>query len=142
MLLQVVANSTIYLRITKKIITLLRRGLLYMEFCSTCGSRMMPKKIEGSSLLQLVCPKCNKKVEKFSSLPSETVRVIRHSPKQCIAVIDKEGDLRTLPTISVECPRCGNNRAYVWLVQTRGTDESSTQFMRCVKCGFTIRETS
>jgi DNA-directed RNA polymerase subunit M/transcription elongation factor TFIIS len=103
---------------------------------------MMPKKMEGSSLLQLVCPKCNKKVEKFASLPSETVRIIRHSPKQCIAVIDKEGDLRTLPTISVECPRCGNNRAYVWLVQTRGTDESSTQFMRCVKCGFTIRETS
>jgi DNA-directed RNA polymerase subunit M/transcription elongation factor TFIIS len=28
----------------------------------------------------------------------------------------------------------------VWIVQTRGSDESSTQFMRCVKCGYTFRE--
>jgi DNA-directed RNA polymerase subunit M len=113
-----------------------------MEFCSTCGSRMVPKKIEGSSLIQLVCPKCEKTMKKFASLPSEVVKVIHHSPKQLIAVINKKENLSTLPTIGVECPRCGNNRAYVWLVQTRGTDESSTQFMRCTKCNFTFRENS
>jgi DNA-directed RNA polymerase subunit M len=103
---------------------------------------MLPKKIDGSMLLQLVCPKCEKTFKESVGLSSKTARVIHHSPKQLIAVVDKKKNLSTLPTISVECPRCGNNKAYVWLVQTRGTDESSTQFMRCVKCNFTFREYS
>jgi transcription factor S len=40
-----------------------------------------------------------------------------------MAVIEKDKDLSTEPTISIECPRCGNNKAYVWQVQTRGVDE-------------------
>jgi len=42
----------------------------------------------------------------------------------------------------MECPKCGNNQVYVWQVQTRGADESSTQFFRCTKCGYTFREYS
>ncbi len=38
------------------------------------------------------------------------------------------------------CPKCGNNTANVWQVQTRGSDESSTQFLKCLRCGFTHRE--
>jgi DNA-directed RNA polymerase subunit M len=110
-----------------------------MEFCSACGSRMVPKKIEGSRLLQLICPRCEKTLKKIARLPSELVKV-HHSPKQFIAVIDRKENLSTLPTINAECPSCGNNKAYVWMVQTRGTDESSTQFMGCVECNFTFRE--
>jgi DNA-directed RNA polymerase subunit M/transcription elongation factor TFIIS len=68
-----------------------------MEFCSTCGSRMMPKKIDGSNLLQLVCPKCNETAKKISSLPSELVGIIKHNPRQLIAVIDKKENLTILP---------------------------------------------
>ena len=31
----------------------------------------------------------------------------------------EEAELRTLPTINVECPNCGNNKAYVWLADSR-----------------------
>ena len=70
-------------------------------------------------------------------------KVIEHSPQETIAVISKEEQkLRVLPTVRIECPKCGNNLAYVWQVQTRGSDESSTQFFRCTKCNHTFREYS
>jgi DNA-directed RNA polymerase subunit M len=46
-------------------------------------------------------------------------KVIQHRPQQLVAVIGKEEQkLRTLPTLRIECPKCGNNLAYVWQVQT------------------------
>ncbi len=69
------------------------------------------------------------------------VRKEQKSFEDSIAVIGrKEQKLRTLPTVKVECPKCGNNLAFAWQVQTRGSDESSTQFFRCTKCEFTFRE--
>jgi len=61
---------------------------------------------------------------------------------QIVVISKKEQNLQTLPTATIECPKCGNNQAYVWQVQTRGADESSTQFFRCTKCGYTFREYS
>jgi DNA-directed RNA polymerase subunit M len=58
-----------------------------------------------------------------------------------VAVIGKEEQqLYTTPTIKIYCPQCQNNLANVWQVQTRGSDESSTQFLRCTQCGYTFRE--
>ena len=118
-----------------------------MEFCPKCGSRLAPKKgkSKNESSIALVCPKCGyrkqaagKKVE-----PKVEKKVIEHKPQELVAVIGKEEQkLRTLPTVRVECPKCGNNVAYVWQVQTRGADESSTQFLRCTKCNYTFREYS
>jgi len=117
-----------------------------MEFCPKCGSRLTPKKEKSGTETSVVltCPKCgytkpvpDKKVE-----PNIT-SVIQHNPQQLVAVIGKEEQkLRTLPTVRIECPKCGNNLAYVWQVQTRGADESSTQFLRCTKCSYTFREYS
>ncbi|MEM2875522.1 MAG: RPA12/RPB9/RPC11 RNA polymerase family protein, partial [Candidatus Bathyarchaeia archaeon] len=67
----------------------------------------------------------------------------RREPWKKITVIGrKEQELKTMPTVQVECPKCGNNLAYAWQVQTRGSDESMTQFFRCTKCGYTFREYS
>jgi len=117
-----------------------------MEFCPKCGSRLAPKKGKtgkGSSIL-LVCPKCSyKKKASSKEVEPKIAKVIQHKPQQLVAVIGKEEQkLRTLPTVRVECPKCGNNLAYVWQVQTRGADESSTQFLRCTKCNYTFREYS
>ena len=46
------------------------------------------------------------------------------------------------PLVDVEGRIIGINTAYVWQVQTRGADESSTQFLRCTKCNYTFREYS
>jgi DNA-directed RNA polymerase subunit M len=70
-------------------------------------------------------------------------RPLDKSPPDVIAVLGKKFlKLRTLPTERIECPRCGKNRAYVWMVQTKGLDESTTQFFRCIKCNHTFRESS
>jgi DNA-directed RNA polymerase subunit M len=116
-----------------------------MEFCPKCGTRMVPakRKRSGKNVLVLSCPKCG-----FIKPPADVKvatipRVIEQPHKEPIAVISKEEQkLRTLPTVRIECPKCGNNLAYVWQVQTRGSDESSTQFFRCTKCSHTFREYS
>ncbi|MEM1539931.1 MAG: transcription factor S [Candidatus Bathyarchaeia archaeon] len=117
-----------------------------MEFCPKCGTRLVPKKTksEKKESLMLNCPKCGYKKRIVSEKAAPKIaKIIRHNPQQQVAVIGKEEQkLRTLPTVRVECPKCGNNMAYVWQVQTRGADESSTQFLRCTKCGYTFREYS
>jgi len=117
-----------------------------MEFCPKCGSRLEPKKRKtgkGASLM-LVCPKCGyKKYEASKKVEPKVAKIIQHNPQQLVAVISKEEQkLRTLPTVRIECPKCGNNLAYIWQAQTRGADESSTQFLRCTKCNYTFREYS
>jgi DNA-directed RNA polymerase subunit M len=113
-----------------------------MEFCAECGSRLQPKKISSGNqvLIMMVCTKCDKKQQSNEDYMLKP-KVIEHNPKQLVAVIGKEEqELTTMPTINMECPRCNNNTANVWLVQTRGSDESSTQFLRCTNCGYTLRE--
>jgi transcription factor S len=114
-----------------------------MEFCEKCGSRLIPRKISSGNqvMLMLVCNKCQyKKPESEEELIRTTGKVIEHGPKQYVAVIDKESQLSTMPTVQIDCPRCSNNTANVWQVQTRGSDESSTQFLRCTRCNYTFRE--
>ncbi|MGQ9551237.1 MAG: transcription factor S [Candidatus Bathycorpusculaceae bacterium] len=117
-----------------------------MEFCPKCGSRLEPRKGKAGkeAALVLACPKCGyRKREPSKKIEPKVAKVIQHNPQQLVAVIGKEEQkLRTLPTVRVECPKCGNNLAYVWQVQTRGADESSTQFLRCTKCNHTFREYS
>jgi len=114
-----------------------------MEFCAECGSRLVPKKVSSGNqtLIMLVCTKCKYKKHEVEKEVKLWGKFIEHNPKQFVAVISKEEQrLNPLPTIHVDCPRCGNNSANVWQVQTRGSDESSTQFFRCLRCGYTYRE--
>jgi len=89
----------------------------------------------------LACPKCNYEKPASSLMPVSTITE-KKPEDQIIIISKKEQNLQTLPTVTIECPKCGNNQAYVWRVQTRGADESSTQFFRCTKCGYTFREYS
>jgi DNA-directed RNA polymerase subunit M len=116
-----------------------------MEFCPKCGSRLEPKKSKSgkATSVMLACQKCGYKKQEHGKVETKVGKVIQHDPQQLVAVISKEEQkLRTLPTVRIECPKCGNNVAYVWQVQTRGSDESSTQFLRCTKCNYTFREYS
>jgi DNA-directed RNA polymerase subunit M len=117
-----------------------------MEFCPKCGSRLVPKKGKAGkdAKLVLACPKCGyKKPAPGKKYEPKVAKVVEPNPQQLVAVISKEEQkLRTLPTVRIECPKCGNNTAFVWQVQTRGADESSTQFLRCTKCNYTFREYS
>ncbi len=121
-----------------------RSMVTLMEFCPKCGTRLTPtrKKAKGKGALMLICAKCGYKKQATSS-PVVTPKIMERATQESIAVIGKEEQkLRTLPTVKIECPKCGNNLAYAWQVQTRGSDESSTQFFRCTKCNYTFREYS
>jgi DNA-directed RNA polymerase subunit M len=117
-----------------------------MEFCPKCGSRLVLKKEKAGEKksLMLVCSKCGyRKSGLGSDATRNTSKIMPPDPQKLVVVIGKkEQKLRTLPTARIECPKCGNNLAYVWQVQTRSADESSTQFFRCTKCGYTFREYS
>ena len=114
-----------------------------MEFCPKCGSRLTPKKIKSEKKIKisLACPKCGYSKKETKEPITKKVLNQKENPQKYVTVITKEEQkLNTLPTLKVECPKCGNKKVYVWQVQTRGGDESSTQFMRCTKCDHTFRE--
>jgi len=115
-----------------------------MEFCQKCGMRLvLSPKGKTLSRFTLKCPNCGYEL-RGSKKPSPTIvkKIVKSTPESVVVIGEKEAGLKTLPTEKIECPRCGNMEAYVWLVQTRGADESSTQFFRCTKCGSTWREYS
>ena len=114
-----------------------------MDFCKECGSRLEPKKVKSGqqAMLVLACIKCGERTKESNETKLNS-KIISHSPKQMVSVIDKGLQLSTLPTIRVTCSKCGNSNAYAWQVQTRGAEESSTQFLRCTNCGYTFRECS
>lgn len=102
-------------------------------FCPKCGSILLPKK-EGSKKV-LVCS-CGYKTSKLDAV---TIKETVEKKEKDVEVIDK-GELETLPKTRVSCPKCGNNEAYFWLVQTRAGDEPETKFLKCTKCGHTWRD--
>jgi DNA-directed RNA polymerase subunit M len=113
-----------------------------LEFCAKCGKKLVATKGKKENVVW-VCPKCGSR-KNVDSDEKVVIPLKVQEPKpfkEPIAVIGREEQkLRTLPTVRVECPKCGNNLALVWQVQTRGSDESSTQFFRCTKCSHTFRE--
>jgi DNA-directed RNA polymerase subunit M len=117
-----------------------------MEFCPKCGIRLEIRTSKKGKQVStyFFCVQCEYEKQKAADKAAFKIgKVIQHDPQQFVAVIGKEEQkFRTLPTVRIECPECGNNVAYVWQVQTRGLDESSTQFLRCTKCNYTFREYS
>jgi len=105
-----------------------------MKFCPKCGTLLILKKEKRC----LTCPKCGWEEE-----AEEPICFTKPSAEDKIVTIGKkEQSLHTLPQVKANCPKCGHGKAYWWMVQTRGIDESATQFYRCVKCGYTWRDYS
>lgn len=103
-----------------------------LKFCRKCGGLLVPK---GGGEGVLVCQVCG---EEEKAEGSEYRMVKKVEEKVGVVVIEEEPS--TLPTTKVKCPRCGNDRAYWWMRQTRSADEPSTRFYRCTRCGNTWRE--
>lgn len=99
-----------------------------MKFCPNCEVKLK----KGDSGLQ--CPKCDY-VEGNETI-SKTV-VEEHESQ--FNVLSENEAVETLPTIKIECEKCGNDEAVWWMLQTRSADEPTTQFYRCSKCRYTWR---
>jgi DNA-directed RNA polymerase subunit M len=86
-----------------------------------------------------VCPKCG-----AEQPMTEEIKIQREAKAvdKIVVIGKKEQNLHTTSQVKAECTKCGNDKAHWWMVQTRGIDESSTQFYRCTKCGYTWRDYS
>ena len=104
-----------------------------MKFCPNCDIRL--KKTSDSTTM-LSCPKCD--YTEGDSTRSKKIEVVEE-PKSDFMVLDENEGKDVLPTIEIECEKCGNNNAVWWMLQTRSADEPTTQFYRCTKCSYTWR---
>lgn len=108
-----------------------------MRFCPKCGARVILKKRDN--LLLLECHRCG-----YNAVVDENVREVSEvttSRFEAVTVVSGNTEnIRALPTTTAECPKCGYDKAYWWMVQTRSADEAPTRFFRCVKCGYVWRE--
>jgi len=107
-----------------------------MQFCPKCKTVLAPTQKEKKVVL--ACPKCGYESRKAS----KTIASVKQDQEKIVVIGKDEQKITTLPKAKAECPKCDNNEAFYWLVQTRGADESSTQFFRCTRCGATWRELS
>ena len=103
-----------------------------MKFCPKCAIRL--KKSSTSS--SLCCPKCDYTEGLESDIENN---VSEKESKSDFLVLDENEGKDTMPTIEIECEKCGNNEAVWWMLQTRSADEPTTQFFRCTKCEYTWR---
>ncbi len=101
-----------------------------MQFCPTCEVRL--KKSEANSVLN--CPKCG-----YTENEAKTQKKVEETTKPDLNVLEESDGKETLPTIQIECEKCGHNQAVWWMLQTRSADEPTTQFYRCIKCSYTWR---
>lgn len=102
---------------------------------------MVPRRKNGRTYA--TCSRCGYEEEMASSTAAYLIkREIKHTDKEKIVVIDENVKMPKIASITkgVECPKCGNREAYVWMMQTRAADEPPTRFFRCTKCGYTWRE--
>jgi DNA-directed RNA polymerase subunit M len=99
-----------------------------MQFCPKCGVRLK----KGT------CQKCG---YAGAEEKQETKKAASQLDKD-FTVFDESQPDQTLPTINIECEKCGNGEAVWWMLQTRSADEPTTQFYRCSKCSHTWRNYS
>ena len=103
-----------------------------MRFCPKCDVRL--KKSSSNSALS--CPKCDYSEAQGSEIQNNTSE---EEPNSDFLVLDENEGKDTMPTIEIECEKCGNKKAVWWMLQTRSADEPTTQFYRCTKCEHTWR---
>jgi DNA-directed RNA polymerase subunit M len=95
-----------------------------MQFCPTCGVRLK----KGT------CPKCG-----HSEKEKQEAKNVVVEQDKAFTVFDENEGKETLPSITIDCEKCGHNEAVWWMLQTRSADEPTTQFYRCTKCNHTWR---
>ena len=105
-----------------------------MKYCKKCNTHLEERIEKGI----LECPNCG-----YSEKENLEEKVMPQmiTSETSIPLIETDKLPNPLPATTVDCPACGNNNAYWWLLQTDNADEPSTQFFQCTKCNHRWRNT-
>ena len=87
----------------------------------------------------LTCPKCGATRESSGSAPVIKSKAVEDVKKGIMVDVEKD-KMSLLPTADYPCEKCGNDKAYYYMRQTRSADEATTRFLECTKCGHKWRE--
>lgn len=96
-----------------------------MQFCPKCGIRLK----KGA------CQKCGY----AENETKQDTKKKSQEQKSELTIFDENDTTQTLPTITIDCEKCGHTEAVWWMLQTRSADEPTTQFYRCIQCNHTWR---
>ncbi len=110
-----------------------------MRFCPRCGSLMLPQRMSDGKLVWK-CRSCGYVEDSAPAQPLLIRQQIKHSEKERIVVIDDSVEKMGMTITRAVCPKCGNEQAYAWVMQTRRADEPPTRFFKCTRCGHVWRE--
>lgn len=105
-----------------------------MEFCKKCGGMIVPKKADKK--IVFYCRSCGERSR--SEAESKLSEKIERKDK----IIEVLENVPELPVTDNICGKCGNEKAFWWMQQTRSIDEPPTRFFRCTKCNYSWREYS
>src|SRR5271157_7834 len=111
-------------------------------FCPNCEDLLRPARSTQDPLKKVLKRmNCGYEQNIEPSEPKRRTGIQEDRLRKAQPVID-DGESKGNPNLIVVvlCPKCGHDKAATWQVQTRGGDEPSTHFYRCVKCGCTWRE--
>ena len=103
-----------------------------MKFCPKCEVKL--KNTDSG----LQCSQCNY-TEGLKEKPSKKPINEEEPDFSLLAFEENEVD-ESLPTVKIECEKCGHDEAVGWMFQTRSADEPTTRFYRCQKCKYTWRD--
>ncbi|MEM1938535.1 MAG: transcription factor S [Acidilobaceae archaeon] len=110
-----------------------------VSFCPNCGGLLQVRR--NKDTIELYCPKCNYTLDTKNQLLQPTKVEVKRNPKDRTIVVASKRQLATLEEVKgVICPKCGHDKAYFWMMQTRAADEPPTRFYRCIRCNHTWRE--
>ena len=103
-----------------------------MKFCPKCEVKLK------NSDVGLQCPQCNY-TEGQKAQPTKKIVNEEEPDFSLLAFEGNEGE-ESLPTVKIDCEKCGYGEAVGWMFQTRSADEPTTRFYRCQKCKYTWRD--
>ncbi len=84
---------------------------------------------------KLTCKRCG-----WSDSKAAESKIVDVNKASGQAVVVHEEKQEARPIQDAECPKCGHEKAYFHLMQTRRSDEPPTEINECVKCGHSWRE--
>ena len=113
-------------------------------FCDSCGTLLVPKKVEPTKETILWCPKCQKEIKAEKSNLFTEHSPISHKPSELTRILENEPPpipkIFTQTYVQRKKKRCKHpNAVFQGFYQFSRGDEASRKYWYCPDCGQVFR---